>query len=196
MSIVKKMIFYSLIIIAGLVVVFSMSNPVQTETSAIAETPVKIPPPLEGMKIVGAHKPQKLPSENITIKTASGEDVNLNVEIAKKPHELRKGMMFRTEIKPMTGMMFLFPDNRIRSFWMKNTLVPLDMIFIREDGIIDHIHANAEPESLKPIKSKGKVTSVLELAGGEAGRLGITIGDRIIHDAFATDETDLPKNAQ
>ncbi len=140
------------------------------------------------MKIVQPHTPQKLSSENIIIQTKTGKAINLNVEIAKKSHELRKGMMFRTEIAPMTGMLFLFSDDRVRSFWMKNTLVPLDMLFIRNDGIIDHIHINAEPESLEPIKSKATVRAVLELAGGESKKLGINVGDRILHTFFNTEE--------
>ncbi len=192
MNAMKKTIIYGVIIIAGLAVLFFMYNPAhQTETPTvvqISETPIKIPPPLKGVKIVEPHAPQKLPSENIIIQTKTGKTINLNVEIAKRPHELRKGMMFRTEIPPMTGMLFLFSDDRVRSFWMKNTLVPLDMLFIRNDGTIDHIHINAEPESLEPIKSKRTVTAVLELAGGESERLSIHEGDRILHTFFNIEE--------
>ena len=78
------------------------------------------------------------------------------------------GLMFRNVILPGTGMLFLFDDVRERTFWMKNTWVPLDIIFIREDGVIQNIHYNAEPNSLERIHSEGEVQHVLEIAGGRS----------------------------
>ncbi|MEY4269937.1 MAG: hypothetical protein RLZZ58_1153, partial [Pseudomonadota bacterium] len=84
----------------------------------------------------------------------------------------RQGLMFRTDIPVDGGMLFPFAKPRIASFWMKNTLVPLDMVFIRTDGSIDRIAENTIPESLEPVVSGGEVAAVLELAGGTAARLG------------------------
>jgi uncharacterized membrane protein (UPF0127 family) len=94
------------------------------------------------------------------------------VEVARTPEEQRQGLMYRTDIPADGGMIFPFPKPRIASFWMKNTLVPLDMIFIRADGSIDRIAENTIPESLEPVVSGGDVVAVLELAGGTASRLG------------------------
>lgn len=81
--------------------------------------------------------------------------------------------MMRTSLAPDRGMIFPFNPPKFASFWMKDTLIPLDLFFIRADGSIDHIAENAIPESLEPIVSGGEVAAVLELAGGTAARLGI-----------------------
>ena len=82
-------------------------------------------------------------------------------------------MMFRTELAPDKGMIFPYDPPENVGFWMRNTLIPLDMIFIRADGSIDRIAENTIPESLEPVVSGGEVSAVLELAGGTAARLGI-----------------------
>lgn len=76
-------------------------------------------------------------------------------------------------------MIFPFETERVASFWMKNTLIPLDMIFIRSDGTIVNIEANTVPLSLQPVYSSGPVSAVLELAGGRAAELGIKPGDTV-----------------
>jgi uncharacterized membrane protein (UPF0127 family) len=81
--------------------------------------------------------------------------------------------MYRTTLAPDAGMVFPFSPPRFASFWMKNTLIPLDMLFVRVDGSIDRIAENTIPESLEPVGSGGEVIAVLELAGGTAARLGI-----------------------
>lgn len=96
-----------------------------------------------------------------------------NVEVARTDAEQDKGLMFRTSLPADGGMLFPFEKPRIGSFWMKNTLIPLDMIFIRADGSIDRIAENTIPESLEPVVSGGEVSAVLELAGGTAARLEI-----------------------
>ncbi len=87
--------------------------------------------------------------------------------------------MFRTSLPADGGMLFPFEKPRIASFWMKNTLIPLDMIFVRADGSIDRIAENTIPESLEPVVSGGEVTAVLELTGGTATRLGIDESARV-----------------
>lgn len=95
------------------------------------------------------------------------------VEVARTPEEQARGLMYRTSLAPDRGMLFPFARPKFASFWMKNTFIPLDIIFIRSDGGVDRIAENTIPESLEPVVSGGEVTAVLELAGGTAARLGI-----------------------
>ncbi|MGQ2934985.1 MAG: DUF192 domain-containing protein [Sphingopyxis sp.] len=104
---------------------------------------------------------------------AAGKAHVFNVEVARTDEEQDRGLMFRTSLPEGGGMIFPFKKPRIGSFWMKNTLIPLDMIFIRADGSIDRIAENTIPESLEPVVSGGEVSAVLELAGGTAAKLGI-----------------------
>ncbi len=98
---------------------------------------------------------------------------NFTVEVARTPDEQAKGLMGRTSLPKEGGMLFPFDPPKIATFWMKNTLIPLDMIFIRADGTIDRIAENTVPESLAPVASGGEVKAVLELAGGTAATLGL-----------------------
>lgn len=110
----------------------------------------------------------------IPLTIAAGSQAHkFNVEVARTDEEQDRGLMFRTSLPADGGMIFPFKKPRIGSFWMKNTLIPLDMIFIRADGSIDRIAENTIPESLEPVVSGGEVSAVLELAGGTAARLGI-----------------------
>ncbi|MDT9598370.1 DUF192 domain-containing protein [Sphingosinicella rhizophila] len=102
------------------------------------------------------------------------------VEIARTPEEQEKGMMFRDSMGADDGMIFPFPSPRPARFWMKNTMIPLDLIFIREDGTIARIAVNAEPYSLAGIESGEPVAAVLEIAGGRSVELGIVEGDRVV----------------
>ena len=97
----------------------------------------------------------------------------IHIEIADDKAERAQGLMNREELAAKTGMLFIYETPRPASFWMKNTLIPLDMVFIRADGSIDRIAENTIPESLEPVVSGGEVSAVLELAGGTAARLGI-----------------------
>ena len=141
---------------------------------------VKIPPPL-----VENVQPQALQKTQIKIhKIVSDEHIELLVELAKTPLEQQIGMMFREHVPENTGMLFLFDQAYERNFWMKNTLVSLDLLFIGENGLIHHIHSNAVPESLAHINSRGAALAVLEIGGGESKRLGISIGDKVLYPAF------------
>jgi uncharacterized membrane protein (UPF0127 family) len=102
-----------------------------------------------------------------------------NVEVAGTPEEQAQGLMFRERLAPNEGMLFPFPSPRPASFWMKNTLIPLDMIFIRADGTIARIAANTVPHSLEPVAVGEPVAAVLEIAGGRSAQLGISQGDRV-----------------
>jgi uncharacterized protein len=98
------------------------------------------------------------------------------VEVARTPEEQSRGLMFRTALAADRGMLFPYDPPRYASFWMRNTLIPLDMIFVRSDGTIDRIAENTVPRDETPVASGGQVVAVLELAGGSAARLGIDEG--------------------
>ena len=102
-----------------------------------------------------------------------GKPVHYRVEVAKTNEEQVKGLMYRLELKENEGMLFLFDSEKNTSFWMKNTFIPLDIIFINKNGSINKIYKNSKPESLKRIKSKGKVLAVLEINAGEANKHNI-----------------------
>jgi len=103
------------------------------------------------------------------------------VELALTPAQQSQGLMFREDMAADHGMLFVFSDVRPHSFWMKNTLIPLDIIFIRADATIAHIAERTIPLSETPIPSGEPVRSVLELNGGATERLGIKVGDRVSH---------------
>ncbi len=110
---------------------------------------------------------------------SDGKSHAFTVEVAKTPPEQARGMMFRTELADDAGMFFPYDKPEMLSFWMKNTFIPLDIIFIRQDGSIESIAANAIPHSLESIPSGEPAIAVLEIRGGLAGELGIEPGDRV-----------------
>lgn len=100
-------------------------------------------------------------------------------EIADSDDERRHGLMFREKLSPYSGMLFIYSPPQAASMWMKNTLIPLDMLFIDAERRIIYIHPKAHPHSLDVITANQEVWGVLELAGGAAEALDIRIGDRI-----------------
>ncbi len=121
--------------------------------------------------------------ERLTLVTASGERT-IEIEIAESPEDKMRGLMFRTSLDDDKGMLFPYGDPQEVTMWMRNTFIPLDMVFIRGDGTVHRIEARTEPMSERIIASKGKVTAVLELAGGAAERLGLKAGDKVRHGVF------------
>jgi uncharacterized membrane protein (UPF0127 family) len=113
----------------------------------------------------------------LTIRSASG-DHRFVAEVAASPEQQERGLMFRREIGPDRGMIFPYDPPQVVGFWMKNTLIPLDMVFIRADGTIARI-ATATPLSLDAVGSGEAVAAVLEIRGGRAAELGIRAGDRV-----------------
>jgi len=107
------------------------------------------------------------------------------VELATTPEEQAKGLMFRRSLPEGQGMLFDFHREQPTSFWMKNTYVPLDMIFIRADGRILRIAENTVPLSETLVPSGGPVLAVLEVVAGTAKKLGIAPGDRVAHPIFS-----------
>jgi hypothetical protein len=131
-----------------------------------------------------------LPIEDLWIETERGARYHFAVEMATTRQQQATGMMFREEMAPDAGMLFVFPEPRPASFWMLNTLIPLDMIFIDADGRIANIHERVEPLSEESRRSDGPVRGVLEINGGLSDVLGIAAGDRVVHPAFGTAPTD------
>lgn len=111
---------------------------------------------------------------------------HFTVEIAGNDADREQGLMCRRELKPGEGMLFEFPDAGERNFWMENTLIGLDIIYVAPDGHIVSIQKNAKPLDRTPLPSKGAASGVLEIAGGLSDKLGIKPGDRIEHPFFHT----------
>lgn len=137
------------------------------------------------MLVVVPSPDAKMRRETLVLATATGEHV-IDVEVAETPREKEVGLMFRRSVPQGTGMLFPYEGAQEVTMWMRNTFVPLDMIFIRADGVVHRIEARTEPLSERTIASQGPVTAVLELAGGEAERLGVKPGDRVLHAHFKT----------
>ena len=123
--------------------------------------------------------PAGLEQVPLQITTAAGRTHRFTVEVARTPEEQAQGLMQRQSLAPDRGMIFPYDTPRPASFWMKNTLIPLDMIFIAPGGRIARIEANTVPLSLEPVASGVPVEAVLEIAGGRSAELGIAAGDRV-----------------
>ncbi|MBX7247790.1 MAG: DUF192 domain-containing protein [Caulobacteraceae bacterium] len=125
------------------------------------------------------------PLEDLTVVTSGGRHA-FKVEIADDEAEREHGLMNRPSMPRDHGMLFEFQDNRERSFWMRNTYIPLDIIYIDRSGRIISIQANAVPFNETPLPSYGPATGVLEINGGLAAELGIREGDTVRHPFFGT----------
>lgn len=125
----------------------------------------------------------KMREDRLSLITKSGEVV-IDVEVAQTEPERALGLMFRTELADRKGMLFPYPHPDELTMWMRNTYIPLDMVFIRADGVVHRIERRTEPLSDRVISSNGPVTAVLELAGGAAERLGLEPGDHVRHPHF------------
>ena len=123
-------------------------------------------------------------TDRLAIETAAGERHDFEVELARSPHEQAQGLMFRRELADDGGMLFIYDSDQTISMWMKNTLIPLDMLFIEGNGRIAKVVARTVPLSTRTISSDHLVRGVLELNGGTAARLGIAPGDRVLHPVF------------
>jgi uncharacterized membrane protein (UPF0127 family) len=109
--------------------------------------------------------------------TAKG-DFAFNVEIADTEASRERGLMFRTSLAPDAGMLFDYHKEQQAAFWMQNTLIPLDMVFISADGIVKTIHVNARPMDTTAIPSEVPVRFVMEIAGGRSEEIGLKVGDK------------------
>jgi len=130
-------------------------------------------------------QPQTFEHDQLTIETAAGAQ-QFAVELAVTSEQRAQGLMYRQRLPADAGMLFLYPAARPVSMWMKNTVIPLDMLFIGDDGRILHIAERAIPGSTATISSMQPARAVLELNGGTAARLKIQVGDRVLYRAFGT----------
>ncbi len=121
--------------------------------------------------------------DSLEIVTSTGRHA-FQVEIADNEATREHGLMDRRYMAPDHGMLFEFDRDEPVAFWMKNTYIPLDMIFIAPSGVVTHIAANAEPLSERVVPSGGPCIAVLELNGGMAASIGLKVGDKVRHPFF------------
>ena len=121
--------------------------------------------------------------DSLEIATSTGRHA-FQVEIANDDATRERGLMDRRYMAADHGMLFEFMSDAPASFWMKNTYIPLDMIFIARSGVVTQIVANAEPLSERVIPSGGPCAAVLELNGGTAASIGLKVGDKVRHPFF------------
>ena len=126
---------------------------------------------------------QRFPSSELTIVSATGKH-RFKVELAETPAQMAQGLMFRRSLAPDAGMLFDYKEPTAATMWMRNTLIPLDMLFVDEHGRIVNIHQRAVPNSLDTISAAAPVRAVIELNGGTVERLGIRPGDRVVFPIF------------
>ena len=145
----------------------------QTQAGAASEPTESAPAPAASV-----HPVSGLAVIPLTV-TSGDERIAFSVEVADTPEAQARGLMFRTELGDNEGMIFPYDGTRAQSFWMKNTPLPLEIIYIGPDRRISNIAAETEPYSLDPVYSVGPVLGVLELRGGRAAELGIEPGDLV-----------------
>lgn len=126
----------------------------------------------------------ELPKQRLAIVTRDGTRHEFDVEMATTPEQQTVGLMFRPSVPADGGMLFDWGRPQDSTMWMRNTLAPLDMVFINADGTIRHIAENTVPGSLAVVDSHGPVRATLELAAGTTARLGIRVGDKVLSPVF------------
>lgn len=129
-----------------------------------------------------------LPRAEIQVITAGGRH-DFKVWVADNEQSRERGLMFVKSLPPGHGMLFLFERPQYAAFWMKNTYLSLDIVFIGQDGVVVNIARDTRPYSLEPIESEAPVTGVLELVAGTAAKIGLSAGDRVLHPAFGRRQT-------
>ena len=117
----------------------------------------------------------------LVLHSATG-DYSFNVEVVDTPESRAQGLMYRQELADDAGMLFDFKGEQPVSFWMRNTFIPLDMIFVDAKGVVKNIHVNARPHDPTGIPSDGPVQFVLEIPGGRSVEIGLKPGDTMEHD--------------
>jgi uncharacterized protein len=152
-------------------------------------------------RLVGLAMALLLPGQALAEATCAPDRVDLRweggresfaVEVADDTAERAKGLMFRAEMPLSEGMLFVYESPKRPAFWMKNTLIPLDMVFADPTGTVTRVHANAVPGDLSPVDGGDGVQFVLEINGGLAGKLGIVPGAVLRHPAIAASRAAWP----
>jgi uncharacterized membrane protein (UPF0127 family) len=133
---------------------------------------------------VAAAEPVVFPRSTLDVVSEDGRRHAFAIELAVTPDQLSQGLMYRRDLPAGTGMLFDFGSPRQVSMWMKNTLIPLDMLFADRTGRVIYVEQYAVPGSLEPRGPSQPVLGVLELPAGTARRLGLKPGDRLVHPMF------------
>ncbi|MCG3200581.1 MAG: hypothetical protein NFCOHLIN_00437 [Gammaproteobacteria bacterium] len=129
----------------------------------------------------------------VTVIAANGQGHEFVVEVADTEVRRQRGLMFREEVPADGGMIFIYDPPQVAAMWMKNTLIPLDMVFVDTEGEIVQVTSRTTPHSLEPISAGVPVSAVIELNGGSCDRLGIRAGDRVHYDLAATSTSSAPR---
>jgi uncharacterized membrane protein (UPF0127 family) len=124
------------------------------------------------------------PQSLLAVRTSAGAVINFKIWTADTPARDEQGLMFQRSMDLHEGMLFVFPKTERISMWMKNTYIPLDMLFMNPRGTIEYIVANTTPFSEAIISPNMPEYAVLELNGGASARLGIKVGDSVLHPSF------------
>jgi hypothetical protein len=125
------------------------------------------------------------PRSTLQVATPDARLHRFNIWVADDEARRARGLMFVKHLNAADGMLFVYPRAQTIGMWMKNTFIPLDMLFVAPDGKVIHVVENTEPHSLKTIESGGAVLGVVELAAGTVARLKIAPGAQVLHPAFA-----------
>ncbi len=126
-----------------------------------------------------SHAPSHSRPPTVVIHTRTGNAVTVEVELAEREWEKRKGLMYRKHLDPLRGMLFVYPAEGRHTFWMKNTYIPLDMIFIGANRRVVEIVANAKPLSTESLGGTAPSQFVLEVVAGFCKKHGVKVGDRV-----------------
>lgn len=133
-----------------------------------------------GHSVAAQETNSNLANHEMMVQISDGKEVHqFLVEVADDPAERSRGLMYREYLPENHGMLFIYEHSQKASFWMKNTFIPLDMIFIRNDGVVTQVETDAVPGSLTPIRSEEFVRAVLEINAGLSEKYGIEPGDKI-----------------
>ncbi len=166
----KRIVALFLLVAFGLWLVFTVF-PFDSENSADAKVP----------STTKVYEPKFKHEGDLAFIAVDGNDTikEIKIELAEKPEEIQYGMMYRKSMDANTGMLFLMSEEKEQSFWMKNTYVSLDIIYINSKNEVVSIQKNAEPLSEKSLPSEGSASFVLEVKGGFCDQYGIAKGTKI-----------------
>ncbi|MCJ2121986.1 DUF192 domain-containing protein [Methylobacterium sp. J-077] len=153
------------------------------QAAAIACLILTVPAAVPSVSAQTAARESVAETEPLSIVTKAGPK-RFEVEVMRDDAGRSRGLMFRRHMAADHGMLFDFERTEPVTMWMKNTYLPLDMVFIRPDGVVSRIAADTEPLSTAIIPSGSPVSAVLELNAGTAAKLGIQAGDRVEHPLF------------
>jgi uncharacterized protein len=137
-----------------------------------------------GLVLASAAAAEDCRPETVALRGPDGAGMRFRVELADDAAERSNGLMFREHMAASAGMLFVYEKPQRAIYWMKNTLIPLDMVFMDQTGVVTHVHSGAVPQDETPIDGGDGVRAVLEINGGLAARLGIGPGYQMRHPAL------------